>query len=433
MPLRKLFEAPTIAGLAEVIGRELEEGRKEEKEKIPVLERVGREEALPLSYAQQRLWFLDQLSPGSAAYNMPFAVGLKGELNREALEQSLQEIVGRHEVLRTRFVVRDGNPVQVIVEDLRMEVERIEIGGEGGEERAGEVRRVVREEALRRFDLRRGPLVRAKLVRLGEQEHVLLVTMHHIVSDGWSMGILVREFRELYAAWVEGREAVLAELPIQYGDYAVWQRKWLQGEVLERQIEYWRRELAGVEVLELPTDRVRPEVMSERGARMGVGVRREVVEGLKELSRREGVTLFMTLLGGFQAMLWRYSGQGEVAVGTPIAGRNRTETNGLIGCFVNTLVVRTKLRRGMRFQELLGEVRERTLGAYENQDVPFEKLVEELQPERDLSRQPIFQVMFGLQNLGIEEEGKKEGKKKEEGGRSWEDCEWKRWREGKRR
>ncbi|HEX3153065.1 MAG TPA: amino acid adenylation domain-containing protein, partial [Candidatus Angelobacter sp.] len=408
VPLRKLFEEQTPATFAESVRAARQAGR----DLGPALERVGREGALPLSYAQQRLWFLDQLSPNSAAYNMPLAVRLIGELNREALEKSLQAIVGRHEVLHSSFVMQDNNPVQQVLKEFSLQVETIEAGGEGTE-REKEVRRLVREEACGAFDLRQGPLVRVKLVRLQEQEHVLLVTMHHIVSDGWSMAIMVREFEELYTGYAEGREPQLAELPIQYGDYAVWQRKWLQGEVLEKQIEYWRKELAGVEVLELPTDRKRPAVMSERGARQRVGIGREVLEKLQKLSREEGVTLFMTLLGGFQVLLWRYSGQEDIAVGTPIAGRTRTETSGLIGCFVNTLVVRTKLEKGQEFVELLRQVRERTLGGYEHQDVPFEKLVEELQPERDLSRQPIFQVMFGLQNLGLEGEGSR-GEKEEE-------------------
>ena len=400
MPVRAIFESPSIDRLAERIQLERMSGLKIEA--LP-LRRAHRESSfLPLSYAQQRLWFLDQLAPGSAAYNISMKLRLTGELNRDALSQALNEIVRRHEVLRTRFVVQDGNPVQEIAEAFHVQVEEMDIAACTAQEREEEARRLAREEVGRAFDLGRGPLLRVKLLRVEEQEHVLVVTMHHIVSDGWSMGIAVQEFTQLYAGYVSGEKTQLPELGVQYPDYAVWQREWLQGEVLERQLGYWRKQLAEVPVVELPTDRARPEVMSQRGARIAVAVKAEVLRGLQKLSREEGVTLFMTLLASWQMLLARYSGQSDIAVGTPIAGRTRVETNALIGCFVNTLVMRSKVRREEKVRDLLRQVRERTLEAYEHQEVPFEKLVEEMQPERDLSRQPLFQVMFGLQNMWLQ-------------------------------
>ncbi|MBZ5523304.1 MAG: amino acid adenylation domain-containing protein [Acidobacteriia bacterium] len=401
VPVRALFESPTVVGLAEHVSRM----RGANQMAAPPLVPAGREGDLPLSFAQQRLWFLDQLQPGSTAYNLPIGIHLSGELNREGLRWSLQEIVKRHEVLRTRFVIREGTPRQEIAEEFHLPVEEIEAAVGDMQECQAEVRRRAQEEASTPFDLARGPLVRAKLLRLAEQEHVLLVTMHHIVSDGWSMGIMVREFSRLYEAYDKGEESGLPELPVQYADFAVWQREWLQGEVLERQIGYWKKQLKGVEALDLPVDRPRPALMSQRGARIKVGLSAELTQSLKSLSRGEGVTLFMSLLAGWQVLLSRYSGQKDIAVGTPIAGRTLTETVGLIGCFVNTLVLRNRIHGESSWRELLAQVRERTLEAYEHQDVPFEKLVEELQPERDLSRQPLFQVMFGLQNMRSPEAG----------------------------
>ena len=403
VPLRAIFEYPTISGLVKCIHQERTKNKTAAE--IPALKRRSQEELAPLSYAQQRLWFLDQLEPGSAAYNIPFKLRLRGELNREAVAWALNEMVRRHEVLRTRFVVRDGNPVQEIAEEFHVRVEEEEIAAGTSEEREEEARRLASDEVGRAFDLGRGPLLRVKLLRVDEQEHVLVVTMHHIVSDGWSMGIAIREFVQLYAGYVRGEKAELPELGVQYADYAVWQREWLQGEVLERQIGYWKKQLTNLQTLELPTDRPRPAVMSQRGGRIQVGVKAEVLRGLQKLSREEGVTLFMTLLASWQMLLARYSGQSDIAVGVPIAGRTRVETNGLIGCFVNTLVLRSRVRKEERVRELLRQVRERTLEAYEHQEVPFEKLVEELQPERDLSRQPLFQVMFGLQNMWMQGEG----------------------------
>ncbi|HEY2915109.1 MAG TPA: amino acid adenylation domain-containing protein, partial [Candidatus Angelobacter sp.] len=378
--------------------RSLLELRKAKKQRIPALRPAKRVGPLPTSFAQQRLWFAHQLQPNSSAYNVSSVLRLKGELKVELLERAMVEIVRRHEVLRTRFENVGGDPRQIIEAESRIGMPVVDLSGQGMSEREAEVRKQTQEESEAPFDLGRGPLLRVKLLKLAEQEHVLLVTMHHIVSDGWSMGIMVHECAELYQAYSEGRDPGLAELPIQYGDYAVWQREWMKGEVLEEQLGYWRKQLAGVGVLELATDRVRPALQTNAGAILMFALKEELSAGLKELSRREGVTLFMTLLGAFQAMLWRYSGQGDIAVGAPIAGRRWKEIEGLIGFFVNTLVLRTKVKGGESFKELLEGVRETTLEAYRHQDVPFEKLVEELQPERKLNTTPLFQVMFVLQN-----------------------------------
>ena len=354
---------------------------------------------LPPSFGQQRLWFLDQLEPDNPSYNIPTAVRLTGQLNAAALEQSFSEIVRRHEALRTTFVVADGSPVQVIAPTLNVTLLVTDLSELPESEREAEARRLATEEAQRLFDLARGPLVRAGLLRLGEEEHVLLVTMHHIISDGWSTGVFVRELTALYEAFSAGEGSPLAELPFQYADYAVWQRRWLTGDELERQLSYWRQQLAGAPaVLELPTDRPRPPVQSYRGAKQRVALPKGVAEGLKGLSQQEGATLFMALLAAFQVLLGRYTGQEDIVVGTGIAGRNRAETERLIGFFVNTLALRTDLSGDPTFREVLGRAREVTLGAYEHQDLPLEKLVEELQPERSLGRNPLFQVMFMLQN-----------------------------------
>ena len=393
LPLRALFEAPTVAGLAERVSGLRGAGQLA----APPLAAVGREGDLPLSFAQQRLWFLHQLDPESVAYNMPFGIRLSGELNRQVLSKSLNELVRRHEVLRTHFVLKDGGAVQVIASAVEVKIEETDLRGMAEAEREGEVARYAEAEAHSGFDLGEGPLLRVKLLQL-EEEHVLLATMHHIVSDGWSLGIMAREIGQLYGAYVKGEESPLAELPVQYGDYAVWQREWLRGEVLEEQLKYWRKQLGEMEPLDLPTDHPRPAVMNQRGVARTFTIGKQLSEKLKELSRGEGVTLFMVLLAGLQVVLSKYTGQEDIAVGTVVANRNRVEVEGLIGFFVNTLVLRTEVGGNPSLKEVLRRVREVTLGAYQNQDVPFEKLVEELQPERDLSRSPLFQVMLVLQN-----------------------------------
>src|SRR5579864_3397021 len=360
----------------------------------------GRTKVYPLSYGQQRLWFLDQLEPGSTAYNVPLAVRLRGELKAAAVRKSLEKIVQRHEVLRTRFETHQGQPVQVIEEPGPLAMPVWDISQEPEEEREAKARELAAEEAVRPFDLERGPLVRMGLIRVGERDHVLLLTMHHIVSDGWSLGILVREFVACYEAYIEDedKEPELAELAIQYADFAVWQRGWLQGEVLEAEMKYWRRQLADVEPLELPTDHPRPAVASHRGEVVPVYFREELIEKLKELSQSEGVTLFMMLLAAWQMVLGRYAAKTDAVAASENANRNPMQTEGLIGFFVNQLVLRGDLRGNPSFREYLGRVRRTVLEGYEHQDVPFEKLVEELDPERDLKQTPLFQSMLVLQN-----------------------------------
>ncbi|HEU0053004.1 MAG TPA: condensation domain-containing protein, partial [Longimicrobium sp.] len=321
-----------------------------------------------------------------------------GQADREAaVERALGEIVRRHEALRTTFAEVDGAPVQVIApfDGFTLLVEDLSELGEADREAA--LRRRAGEEGTRPFDLAAGPLFRATLLRLGAEDHVLLVGMHHIVGDGWSMGVLSREFSALYEAYREGRESPLPELAVQYADYAVWQREQLEGEVLDRQLSYWRERLEGApELLELPTDHPRPAMQTFRGTTVPVELSPELLERLQRLGGSEGATLYMVLLGAFQALLSKYAGSDDVVVGSPIAGRTRREVEELIGFFVNTLVLRTDLSGDPSFREVLGRVRETTLGAYEHQDVPFEKLVEELRPERSLSHSPLFQVMFTL-------------------------------------
>ena len=396
VPLRNVFENPTIAKLAERI--EDIRGRERNRQLFPIL-RVARKKELPLSFSQQRLWFLDQYEPNSSVYNIPSALRLRGALDIGALEQSLNEIIRRHEILRTTFSMLDGKPIQVIAPSLMVSVPVIDLRDHPEGEREQKAQQLAKEEARQPFDLAQGPLFRSRLLRLGEDDYVLLLAMHHIVSDGWSMGVFYRELSLLYGAFSRGEPNPLEDLAIQYADFAVWQREWLQGEVLEKQLSYWKNQLEGIPgVLHLPTDRPRPAVQSYRGARRSIQLSRELTERLKALSRREGVTLFMTLLAAFQTVLYRYTGQKDIVVGSPIANRNRTEIEELIGFFVNTLLLRSNFSGNPTFKELLAQVREMALGAYAHQDLPFEKLVEELQPERSLSHSPLFQVMFVLQN-----------------------------------
>src|SRR6266545_2959859 len=348
-------------------------------------ERKEKLKSFPLSYAQQRLWFLDQLTPGQSIYNVPAAVKLEGKLEIGALEQALSELVRRHESLRTTFMMAGDEPVQVIGEAKAVKLEVEGLSGLGESEREAEARMLATEEANRAFNLTTGPLLRVRLLKLDAEDHVLMFTMHHIVSDGWSMGVLTRELGVLYEAYSRGQRSPLEELKIQYPDYAVWQRERLRGEVLERMLNYWKKQLGGAPpVLELPVDHSRPPVRSGRGARLEVAIAEEVVTGLKELSQKGGVTLFAVLLAAWQVLLSRYSGQDDIVIGTPIAGRVRAETEKLIGFFVNTLALRTDLSGNPTFLELLRRVKEVTLEAYAHQELPFEKLVEELHLERDL-------------------------------------------------
>ncbi|MBZ5536434.1 MAG: amino acid adenylation domain-containing protein [Acidobacteriia bacterium] len=352
-----------------------------------------------LSFAQQRLWLLDQMEPESPVYNISGGTSLAGPLKIAALEQALNEIIRRHEVLRTTFGESDEQPVQNIARAMRVEVPLVDLGSLTREQRELEIQRVAVEEAQKPFNLTVGPLLRTVLLRLGDDNHVLLYTMHHIVSDAWSIGIFMRELTTLYGAYSAGKPSPLSELPIQYADFAHWQREWLQGEVLNSQLAYWKRQLAGaLQVLELPTDRPRPRVQTFVGAVATLDLPKELSYELRGLARSEGVTLFMLLLAAFQTLLYRYSHQEDVVVGSPIANRNRVEIEPLIGFFVNTLVLRTDLSGNPTFRELLARVREVALGAYSHQDLPFEKLVEELRPERSLSHSPLFQVAFSMEN-----------------------------------
>ena len=361
--------------------------------------RENSDELPPLSFAQQWMWLLNQLQPDSAAYNEPTAVRLTGSLNVTVLEQSLNEIVRRHDILRTTITTVEGEPVQAIQETIPLTLPVVDLQALSENEQEVQIQKLATEEFQQRFDLAQGPLLRVKLLRLAEEEHVFLLTMHHIVSDGWSLGVLFGELAALYRAFSSEKPSPLPELPIQYADFAQWQRQWLHSEVLEKDLAYWKQQLGGgLPRLELPTDRPRLPVQTTRGARHYLSLPMSLSEALKTLSYQEGVTLFMTLLAAFRTLLHRYTGQDDILVGTPIAGRSWPEVEGLLGCFLNTLVLRTELSGSPSFRELLGQVHEVALEAYAHQDLPFEQLVEKLQPERDLSCNPLFQVMFVLQN-----------------------------------
>ncbi len=353
----------------------------------------------PLSFAQQRLWFLDQFAPGNPYYNVNSEVRLRFPVNRQALEKSFNEVARRHEILRTRFESIDGSPVQLITETIHLPLPSFDLRSLPEAERAHEAMRIATEEARRPFDLAHGPLVRTTLVQLGADDYFFLLNMHHIVSDGWSMEVFAKEISALYQAFCFGQPSPLPDLPIQYADFAVWQRKLLTGEVLDRQVSYWRNQLRDLPTLRLPTDRPRPDAMSYRGARWPIVIPGLLCAKLKKLSQTEEATLFIVLLAAFQTVLHRYSGDDDIVVGAPIANRNRGEIEGLIGFFVNTLVMRTDMSGDPTFRELLRRVRQTSLDAYAHQDLPFEKLVDELHPERDLSRNPLFQVCFQLFNV----------------------------------
>ncbi|MGH7579405.1 MAG: condensation domain-containing protein, partial [Gemmatimonadales bacterium] len=353
----------------------------------------------PTSFAQRRLWFVHQLEPDSASYNVTTALWLSGNLDVSALQRSLATIVERHEALRTTFRLADGDPVQVVAPNLELELPVTDRSAVPVDDREADVRRLIQEEVRRPFDLERGPLLRARLIRLAPDEHALILIVHHIVFDGWSTGVLSRELSECYRALATGEAPQLPELSIQYTDYAVWQREWLAGESGELQVAYWRGQLAGAPaVLELPTDFPRPRAQSYRGDTEKRLLSRALLESLKALSQQEGATLFMTLLAGFQLLLSRYTGQEDIVVGSPIANRTRIELEHLVGFFVNSLALRTDLSGDPSFRELLRRVRGVALGAYAHQDLPFERVVEELHPERIGDRNPLFQVMFALQN-----------------------------------
>src|SRR6185369_1630565 len=397
LPLKAIFECPTLEVLAARI-----QAAKHGFE-IPPVVRVSRERPIPASFAQQRLWFLDQLEPENPVYNIPYTLEITGSLDAAALETSLARIAERQESLRTSFRTEAGEPVQVIHDSVQIPFRKIDLSTLDSTLRETEARGIIAEDANRSFDLTRAPLLRATLLRLSENKHYLLINIHHIVSDRWSMGVLSQELASLYQATIKATVAQLPDLPLQYADYTVWQRDWLRGAALDQQLEYWKEQLKDVPpLLELPTDRPRQATESFRGDVAYLSLPRELSDKLNHLSHKQGTTLFMTLLAGFQVLLSRYSGQDDVVVGTAIANRTNPDLENVIGFFLNTLPLRTRLEGDPSFTEILVRTKETALGAYAHQDVPFEKLVEELNPERNLSHSPLVQVFFVLQNAPME-------------------------------
>ncbi|AMO93273.1 D-alanine--poly(phosphoribitol) ligase, subunit 1 [Collimonas fungivorans] len=394
LPARSVFETPTVAELAERIVVLQRQGA---VLALPPLMPRARGTRVPLSFAQLRLWFLDQYAPGTGVYNIPTAWRIKGPLDFVTLERSLNEIIRRHEALRTTFNSEAGDAEQVIASEGRIELTMVDLShGENASDRPD---LLINSEAKQSFDLARGPLIRASLFRLTEQEHIFLLTVHHVIADGWSIGVLVRELNVLYRTYGSGHEPVLARLPVQYADFAIWQKEWLQGDLLQEQLDYWKRTLEGAPpVLELPTDRPRPAMLTHQGALFKFNFGAKLSLGLQQLSQSSGTTLFMVAATAFNVLLHRYSRQDDICIGYPVANRNRHEIEGLIGFFVNTLVLRTRLRSEQSFLSLLQQVKEALLDADAHQDLPFEKLVEELRPERNLSHSALFQVMLAMDN-----------------------------------
>ncbi|MBW3571292.1 MAG: amino acid adenylation domain-containing protein, partial [Gemmatimonadetes bacterium] len=410
LPLRALFEAPTVAGVAARIAADAQAaarvadawarlragGSPDPLDRIPPRDPAA---PAPLSFAQERLWFLAQLEPGSTAYNMPFALRLAGALDAAALERALGTVVARHQALRTVFRAGDGGPEQVIVPAGAVDLPADDLSGLDAAAREAEARRRAQAEFHLPFDLSAGPLYRFALLRLAAEENVLLLTFHHAVMDGWSMDVLYRELGALYGAFARGRAAELPPLPVQYADFAAWQRAWLEGGVMDAQAAFWRERMAGAPaVLDLPTDRPRPAAMPRRAERVRTRLPAELWTRIESLARAEGATPFMVLLAAVQALLARHAGQDDVVVGTPVAGRTRGETEGMIGMFVNAVALRTDVSGNPAFRALLARVRETALGAFAHQDVPFERLVAELATGRALNRAPVFQVMLTVQN-----------------------------------
>jgi amino acid adenylation domain-containing protein/non-ribosomal peptide synthase protein (TIGR01720 family) len=399
LPLRSLFEAPTIAEFASRVENSLSNGQSQKTE--PLLP-IPRSQSIPLSFAQARLWFLDQLQPNSAFYNIPLAWRLSGQLNIAALQSSINEIIRRHEALRTNFTTQEGQPVAVIAATLNCQLQVVNLLHLQESSREIEAQRLALVEANRPFNLEREPLLRSIMLQLGETEYVLLFTMHHIISDGWSLGVFTHELTELYKAFCTGITPVLPSLPVQYADFALWQRQWLQGKILREQLDYWKQQLLDAPaLLELPTSRPRPTDQTYRGRYHYAALSLELSGKVSTLSKRTGVTLFMTLLAAFVTLLSRITSSDDIVVGTPVASRNRQEIEGLIGFFVNTLVLRTQLGGDPSFEDVLSRVREVAIEAYTHQDLPFEQLVEALQPTRSLSYTPLFQVMFALDEKSV--------------------------------
>jgi aspartate racemase len=367
---------------------------------VDVIARVPESSSYPLSFAQQRLWFLDQMEPGCAFYNEPLlAIRISGSLNRKAIAQTINEIVRRHESLRTTFTNVDGSPVQVIACPTPVPIGFIDLRLLPAAARETELRRLAQEEASRPFDLARGPLLRVNLLQLDDEDHAVFLEMHHIITDGWSNRLLLREIMLLYRAMCRGEPSPLLDLPIRYVDFAVWQSKRLRGEVLDNLVAYWKQQLSGeLPVMELPADYPRPDIQRYIGRLETYVLDNELSQRIRQLCKSQDCTLFMTLFAALITLLYRYTGQEDIVVGTPIANRNRVETERVVGFFVNTLVLRVDVSGNPRFTELMSRIKKVAVGAYVHEDLPFEKLVELLQPERDLSRQALFQILFVLHN-----------------------------------
>ena len=376
------------------------EGLQAKRNKLAVLlkAKLSQPKVCPLSFAQQQLWFIHEMAPDSSAYNLPYAVRLMGQLDVDAVRRSINEIVRRHEILRTTFHSGHDKVHQVIAASGKANMQFVDLTTLTKDKQEEAARQLIEKAAIRSYNLSSECLMRVFLLKFAGNDHMLLVTMHHIVGDGWSVSIMMQEFCALYDAYRLGQSSPLKDLPIQYADYTMWQREWLTERVLQQHLEYWRNQLAGASVLEIPTDYPRSSSSRHRAGRIQVSLPLELTERINELCRREGATLFMTMLAGFQLLLNKYTEQTDIAVGSVIANRNRSEVEGLIGFFVNTLVLRTNASGNPTFRELLARVREMTLGAYAHQDLPFEKLVEHLQPERSVAHVPLFQAMFVVQN-----------------------------------
>ncbi|KAK9763191.1 hypothetical protein K7432_010368 [Basidiobolus ranarum] len=400
VPLKMLFEAPTVSSLSERL-KNYHGITSSVHSIIPVMKQLTERNQLPLSFAQERLWFMNELIPNSHFYNMPLSLLISGDLNVDALKQSILDVIWRHETLRTIFVLSGSEPVQVIKSTAFFSLSFIDHNEDCCDLDMAKL--VVVEEFRKPFDLAEGPLIRVKLLPLQSGEYVLCIVLHHIISDGWSITVLQKELASLYESNTQGTPSSLPKLVIQYADFAVWQREWLQGEILEKQLQYWKQQLDGIIPLNLPIDFVRPSVLSYNAKIEVLHLDPSFTQRLKELSKMESSTLFMTLLTAFEVLLMKYTGQEDIAVGSPIANRNRKEIEGLIGFFVNTQVIRVQMDHEITFSELLGRVKDVTLGAYSHQDIPFEKIVAELQPERDINRNPVVQVMFALQDATIDD------------------------------
>ena len=415
LPIQALFDTPTISALANTLAKVLGPSGN-----VRRIERRKEGETCPLSFAQEQLWFLDQLAPGSPVYNIVDVIRLDGKYDAKAMGRTMKELVRRHEILRTAFSSSNGRPMQIVSPTVDLVLSEVDLSSLLEQEREDKWNRVVRGEGRKPFNLSQVPLLRGTMVHLTQQEHRLLLTIHHMIADEWSMEVIQQEVNHLYEAFSQGRPSSLPELPIQYGDFACWQRDWLQGEVLQKQISYWKEELAGASfVLELPCDKPRPAIQNFRGGTEIFELPKELLERLKSLGREEQATLFMILEASFMALLHRYTGQDDILVGTPISGRTHSETESLIGLFLNSVVLRARFTDHLSFRSLLQQVRERALGAYDHPDLPFEHLVAELAPERDVSRTPLFQVMFVLHNPeGVSQVSKVSGNRQLETGTS---------------